>query len=74
MGDVVLVASSVPPVDALYHRIELPLAPGVALIVPLPHNVVLIAVGAAGIGLIVSVTVTRAAVLSQPVAVLTLLI
>jgi hypothetical protein len=41
------------------------LAPGVAVIVPEPQMVVLEPVGAAGIALMVSVTGNRAAVLSQ---------
>ena len=70
LGEVVLVASSVPSVEALYHWIEFPLAPGVTVIVPVPHNVMLEAMGAETAGLTVSVTAKRAAVLSQDVVVL----
>lgn len=64
-----LVANNVPPVEALYQRMEFPLTPGVAFIVPVPHKVVLDAVGAAGTALIVTVTACLG-VLAHPVVVL----
>ena len=56
LGEVVLVLNKVPPLDALYQYTVLPLAPGVAVIVPVPHNVVLEAVGAEGVGFTVITT------------------
>ena len=69
LGEVVLVVSNVPPLKALYHRMVLPLTPGVAVMVPVPQMEVLEAVGAAGTALMVSVTACRG-VLSQIVVVL----
>jgi hypothetical protein len=57
VGEVVLVASSVPPVMALYQRMELALAPGVAFIVPEPHTDPFAAAAAGGVGLTVRTTV-----------------
>lgn len=54
LGEVVLVASNVPPVKALYQLIVLPLAPGVPVIVPVPHKDVFEAVGAEGMGFTVT--------------------
>ncbi len=58
-----------PPVKALYHLTVVPFAPAVAVIVPVPHREVLLAVGADGIGLTVAVTEVRV-LLSQPVVLL----
>jgi hypothetical protein len=59
LGEVVPVANTPPPVKTLYHRMELPLTPGVAIIVPLPHTDVLVAIAAAGMGLTVMTTLER---------------
>ncbi len=69
LGDVVFVANNDPPVNALYHLTVVPFAPAVAVMVPVPQIVVLLAVGAEGIGLMVSVT-DCLGVLSQPVVAL----
>ena len=69
IGEVVLVASSVPPVIALYHRTLSAGVAGVADIVPDPQTNVLKGVGAPGM-ITVSVTAIRAEVLSHKVVVL----
>ena len=69
LGEVVLVTNKVPPLEALYQRMELPLAPGVAIMVPVPQMEVFDAAGSAGTALMVSVTACRG-VLSQIVVVL----
>lgn len=64
------VDTSDPPVSASYQRMVLPLEPSVGVMLPGPQKVVLDAVGAPGTALMVSVTASRADVLSQPVVVL----
>ena len=61
------VKTSEPPVGALYHRIVLPFAPTVGVILPEPQTTKLVAVGGFGMGFTVIVTGNRAAVLSQDV-------
>jgi hypothetical protein len=71
LGDVVLVATGLPPDEAVYHRTVVPFAPGVAVIVPDPQTSVIGVEGLAGMGLTVIVKGVLV-VLTQPVVVLKL--
>jgi hypothetical protein len=69
----VLLANQVPPVGAVYQRIMSASVPGTAVMVPGALQIVVLdAMGAPGMGLIVSVTGNRAPPLSQSVVVLKL--
>lgn len=59
-----------PPVAKVYHRMALPLAPGVAKMLPLPQKVAGATEGASGLAIMVMVTASLAAVLSHVVVVL----
>ena len=68
-----LVAKGDPPDELLYQLMEFALLPKVGVMVPVPQNETGVALGAPGIGFIVTVTGSLAVVLSQPVVALRLL-